>query len=274
MIQQLASVRELLPDTTVYAISDSAFHTSIAEHIKTISLPKEDAKKFDIQRFGYHGLSFSSIARRLKSVFGEVPKRTIVCHIGGGVSIAALRDGKSVATSMGYSPVSGIMMGSRGGDMTAGVVAALTVFKKLRGRALYEYLYKESGFKGIAGVSDLRLVLERAALKDEDAQLAVQKFIYEIRSWIGAHIALLGGLDAVVLTATASERNPTVRKMILSDLECFGLQLDNTANEMLIGNEGFIHHTTSIAQIAVMKTNEMNEMEHIVHRMISKNILG
>ena len=264
MIAQLQAVAKILPKAKVWGVSDSAFHTTIPKHIRTISIPKADAQQFDIERFGYHGLSFASIASRLESQFGEVPKRTIVCHIGGGVSIAALRDGKSVSTSMGYSPVSGVMMGSRGGDITAGVVAALTVFKKLQGKELYEYLYTQSGFKGVAGVSDLRLVLERSASKDEDAQLALDMFAHEVRSWIGAHVALLGGVDAVVLTATASVRNPEVRKMVLSGLECFGIKLDANANDILIGKEGLIHSHESSVEIAVMKTDEMGEIYKII----------
>lgn len=264
LISEIESIQKTLPDTRLFAVSDSAFHTTIPEYINTVSIPRVDAREFDIRRFGYHGLSMSSVSRRLKAQFGEVPERTIVCHVGGGVSIAALRNGESVSTSMGYSPVSGLIMGSRGGDITAGVTAALTVFKKLRGKKLYEYLYKESGFKGVAGVSDLRLVLERNASGDADAKLAVDMFVHEFHSWIGAHVATLGGVDAIVLTATASERNPALRALLLSGLEVFGIEVDEEKNNECIGREGMIQKEGQSVKIAVMKTDEMGEIDRVV----------
>ena len=261
LIGEIVSVGKVLPDVEIHGISDSAFHSTVPAHISTISIPKADALKYDIRRFGYHGVSLASISRRLEEQFGKIPERTIVCHIGGGVSIAALKDGQSISTSMGYSPVSGSIMGSRGGDITAGVVAALTVFKRLRGKELYDYLYKESGFKGVAGVSDLRLVLERRASGDPDAILAMDMFIHEVHSWIGAHATLLGGVDAIVLTATAAERSSVVRNLLLSGLELFGIALDAEKNESLVGSTGCIHVDGSAVQIAVMKTDEMGEMD-------------
>ena len=261
LLDEVRFIGKVLPKTKTYGISDSAFHTTVPEYISTISIPKADAKKYDIRRFGYHGISVASIARRLKKQFGQVPERTIVCHVGGGISIVALHKGVSISTSMGYSPVSGSIMGSRGGDITAGVVAALTVFTPLKGKKLYDYLYKESGFKGVAGVSDLRLVLERRASGDPDAILAINMFVHEVHSWIGAHATLLGGIDAIVLTATASERNPTVRNLLLADLELFGIEIDTEKNECVIGEEGFIHSKASKVKIAVMKTDEMGEIE-------------
>ena len=261
LLSEIHAVKKAVPDAIVYGISDSVFHTTIPKHVRTVSIAKADAEKYDIKRFGYHGLSFASVAGRLQEKFGIVPSRTIVCHIGGGVSIAALKDGKSVSTSMGYSPVSGLLMGSRGGDIAAGVVAALTVFKRLRGKKLYEYLYKESGFKGVAGVSDLRVLLERKALCDEDAKLAVDMFVHQMQSWIGRHATQMGGVDAIVLTATASVRNPNIRKLLLSNLSLFDVELDEEKNDSLIGKEGFIHKEGSAVKVLVLKTDEMGEIE-------------
>jgi len=267
LLAEIAGCQAALPQAVVYGVSDSAFHTTMPEYVSAISIPRADARIFDIKRFGYHGLSFASVARRLESQFGEVPARTIVCHIGGGVSVAALKHGQSVATSMGYSPVSGLIMGSRGGDITAGVVAALTVRKKLQGKKLYEYLYTESGFKGVAGVSDFRLVLERKASGDTDAKLAIDMFVHQIHSLIGAYATQLGGIDAIVLTATASERNPLVRALVLSKLALFGVEVDTEKNEALVGNEGFIHAKDSRVRIAVLKTDEMGEIERVVREL-------
>lgn len=260
LISELRAVMEELSHAKIVGVSDSAFHATIPAHVSTVSIAKADAATYDIQRFGYHGLSFSSISRRLADTFGEVPKRTIVCHVGGGVSITALKDGVSVNTSMGYTPASGLIMSSRGGDVTAGVLATLIQKKKLHGEMLYEYLYKQSGFQGVAGVRDLRLVLERAAQEDLDAKLALDMFVHQVHSWIGAHVAQLGGLDAVVLTATAAERNPQVRSLLLKGLETFGVMVDDERNECLIGQEGEIGTKDSPVRVVVLKTDEMGEV--------------
>lgn len=266
-LNEIESCQSVLPEARLVGVSDSAFHTTIPEHISTISIPQADAQRFDIKRFGYHGLSFASISRRLPQKFGSMPRRVIVLHVGSGVSITALQDGVSVSTSMGYSPASGLIMGGRGGDVTGGVVAALSIRKKLQGEKIYEYLYKESGFKGVAGVRDLRLLLERVASCDPNAQKALDMFIYQVHSWIGAHAVLLGGVDAIVMTATASVRNPHLRSLLLSKLELFGVELDVNRNEALVGKEGFIHAESSAVQIAVMNTDEMGEIDRIVREI-------
>ncbi len=271
LLSEIENLQKILPHTLLYGISDSAFHNTIPKHIRTISVPKEDAELYDLRRFGYHGVSFSSIVHNYKKQYGNIPGRSIVCHIGGGVSIAALKDGKSIATSMGYSPVSGLMMGSRGGDITPGVVAALTSLKQLKGKELYEYLYKKSGFQGVAGIHDLRVLLERKASADEDAELAVDMFIHQIRSWIGSHAVLLGGVDVLILTATASVRNPYLRKLILSDLSILGIEFDEQKNDALIGAQGYIHTQQSDVKVLVMKTDEMGEIDRQCRKLSKKN---
>ncbi len=265
VLDEIAASQKELSHTSIAAVSDSAFHSSIPEHVRRISISKADAERYDIQRFGYHGLSIASVARRVPELLGTMPRRTIVCHIGGGVSIAALSDGVSVATSMGYTPASGMIMGSRGGDVTAGVLATLVQKKKLSGKRLYEYLYQESGFQGVAGVRDLRLVLEHAAQGKEDAQLALNMFAHQAQAWIGSHVVQLGGLDAIVLTATAVERNPYVRSLLMDGLEVFGVHVDHDKNDSCISCEGVISAASSDVQVLVMKTDEMGEVLRQTH---------
>ena len=267
VLDEIDAAQAELPTIQIAAISDSAFHSSIPEHVRRISINKIDAQRYDIQRFGYHGLSIASVARRVPELLGSMPHKTIVCHVGGGVSIAALSDGVSVATSMGYTPASGMIMGSRGGDVTAGVLATLIHKKKLLGKKLYEYLYQESGFQGVAGVRDLRLVLEHAAQGKEDAQLALNMFIHQAHAWIGSHVVQLGGVDAIVLTATAVERNPHVRSLLMDGLEVFGVHVDTDKNESCIGCEGIISATHSQVQVLVMKTDEMGEVLRQTHML-------
>lgn len=261
LLSEIHTITKILPDVILCGISDSAFHSTIPEYISTISIPKTDAKTYDIKRFGYHGLSYSSISRRLEQKFEIIPSRVIVCHIGGGVSTVALKDGVSVNTSMGYSPVSGMIMGSRGGDVSADVVTALTIVKKSKSKFLYKYLYLKSGFKGIAGVSDFRELLERKAMCNADAQLAIDMFVHQIQSWIGMHATQLDGVDVIILTASASERNPHIRKLVLSNLSLLGIEIDYNKNDTLVGKEGFIHSKKSKVKILVLKTDEIREIE-------------
>lgn len=263
LMGEITAIQQELAHAVVVGVSDTAFHQTIPEHISSISIDRTDAKAYDIKRFGYHGLSFASVTRRLDEVFDTVPSRVIICHIGGGISIAAVQDGKSVATSMGYTPASGMIMGSRGGDITAGVLATLLQKKKLQGKDLYTYLYEQSGFQGVAGVRDLRLVLERAAQQDYDAKLAVDMFVHQAHAWIASHVVQMGGVDAVILTATAAERNPHVRALLMHGLEVFGIQLDTEKNDACIGCEGEIGSTESVVRLVVLKTDEMGEIVQI-----------
>jgi len=263
LLAEIHAAQKELPGARLLGVSDSAFHVTIPEHVSTISIPRADAKRFDIKRFGYHGLSCASIARQLESQFGPEAKRVIVCHVGGGVSVTAIKDGKSVNTSMGYSPASGLIMGSRGGDVTGGVVAALTIQKRLRGKKLYQYLYTEAGFNGVAGVKDLRLVLDRANNEDPDAKLGLQMFAHQVRAWVASHAVQMGGVDVIVLTATAAERNPQVRAVLMDDLSLLGVKIDMQKNEALIGTEGVISTDDSKVIVSVLKTDEMGEIERV-----------
>lgn len=267
LIEEIHGVRQELAHAVIVGVSDTSFHRTIPEHVAAISIDRADAQAYDIKRFGYHGLSFASLTRRLEEVFDEVPARVIMCHIGGGISVAAIHNGKSVATSMGYTPASGMIMGSRGGDVTAGVLATLIQKKKLQGEELYEYLYKQSGFQGVAGVRDLRLVLDRAVGKNHEAMLAVDMFVHQIHSWIAAHVVQMGGVDAIVLTATAAERNPVVRSLVLEGLEVFNIKIDAEKNDACIGCEGEIGASDSAVRIAVLKTDEMGEIARVAESL-------
>lgn len=262
LISEITACRKVLSQILCVGVSDSAFHQTIPEYVSAVSIPRDDALRFDIKRFGYHGLSIASVARRFPAQFHEVPARAIVCHVGSGVSIAALSNGKSVNTSMGYSPGSGIMMSSRAGDLEADTLITLATRMNMRGRRLYEYLFQEGGFKGVAGYRDLRLVLDKQQQHDADAQKALQMFVHQVHARIGAYVAQLGGLDVIVLTATAAERNSQLRALLMGGLECFGVRIDEEKNESLTG-EGSIHHSDSAVEVLVLKTDEMGEMMRV-----------
>lgn len=271
ILEEIYAAKALVPHAVAYGISDSAFHASMPSYRRRIGLPQKDTDAYDINRFGYHGLSMSSLVRRGGSFFGVAPDRLIVCHIGGGISVTAIHYEESVDTSMGYSPSSGVMMGSRVGMFDADALVALMTKKDIRDiEKMPEYLNKESGFKGLTGFSDLRLVLNQFTEGDEAALEAMQMFRYQLQRQIGGHYAVLGGLDAVILTGTAAVRNPFLRRYLLEGLGSLGILLDEERNESLIGKEGMIHSDRSDVSVAVMNNDEMGEIARQVSQLRSK----
>lgn len=254
VLSEMHALRELLPKVPLFALSDSAFHqTAYPETtLQSLGIPA-------LRRFGYHGLSVASVARRVSSFVTPLPERVIVVHVGGGVSVTALKAGESISTSMGFTPASGMLMGSRGGDVEAATMLAFMHEHALGPTEALAHLYGEAGFKGVAGVSDLRLLLEHAAAHDEQATLVLKSFLHQLRSWIVSHIVLMGGVDAIVLTATAMQRNPDLRAKLCERLDLFNVKLDAEKNDVLISKEGRIEATGSIP-VVVMKTDEMGEM--------------
>ena len=264
VIRLLQEARELLPNQKVIAVSDSAFHRTMPEAARSYSAPPDDREQLELERYGYHGLSVASIARRLEATFGTVPARTIVAHVGGGVSVTALRDGVSVETSMSFTPASGLMMSSRAGDLDAGAFLSLMDDKKLSGEKAHEYLHRSGGFVGVTGLKDMRLVLKQYEEGNEEAVLAVSMYQHQLTKLFGAYFAVLGGLDALVLTATAVVRNAELRALILDPLDSLGVKFDPDKNSVLIGQEGLIDSSDSQVKIAVLKTDELGEIARVV----------
>lgn len=253
-LAELAAARRMCTTAKIVGVSDSAFHHTLRTHTTFQSLGQGMYRKV-----GYHGLSVASVARRLPMLFGQVPRRVVVVHLGGGVSATALESGVSVATTMGFTPASGLMMGTRAGDIGADAVLAYADTHNLSPRAALEELYTAGGFAGAAPGGDLRLLMEGAARGDVRASETMAAFRYQLRSAIASHILELGGIDALVLTATAFWRNPALRALVVEDLHYFGFALDTVQNERLIGAPGRIEVDGTIP-IAVVKTDEMEAM--------------
>jgi acetate kinase len=245
------------------AASDSAFHASKPVMAARYSIARSDTEDLDVRRFGYHGLSVQSVVRRIHAVTGKNPGRIIVAHIGSGVSITAIKDGKSIDTTMGFAPGSGLVMASRAGDLDAGALLELMRRKSMGINDAYTYLHTRGGLQGMAGEADFRHVLERHAKGEEDAVQALQIFSYQVKKQLGAMMAILGGVDCLVLTATAAERSPVLRAMCVQGLESLGLELDSDKNEEHVSREGVISISNAPTKIVVMKTDEMGEMQRI-----------
>lgn len=264
-VDEIYAVKALITNAPIYGISDSAFHTSIPMYRKRFGINRGDADEFEIVRYGYHGLSMSSIVHRSEKFFGVAPDRVVALHVGGGVSVTALHYQESVDTTMGYSPASGVLMGSRAGDFDADALIALMARKGIRSvSVLSDYLNTEGGFQALTGLSDLRLVLNKYSEGDANAAEAMQVFRHQLHRAIGGHAAILGGLDALIFTGTAVVRNPFLRSYILDGIEGLGVQLDTERNDTLIGKEGMIHSDRSDVSIGVMRNDEMGEIARLV----------
>ena len=255
VLAEINLAQTLLPQTTLVGVSDSAFHATIPNAMAQYSL--EAATDLEIRRYGYHGLSVHSIKDKLSSMLGTLPPRIVVAHIGSGVSITALKDGVSIYNSMGYTPASGIMMSSRAGDMDPG--ALIEVLKKSNTELsdAHRYLQTSGGFAGLLGVSDLRIVLEKEQSGDPVATTALEMFLFAIKSQIATAATALGGIDVLVLSATAMERNPDFRKRVLLGLEFLGITINDNANRTLFGQTGIISKPDNQVLVMLVPTDEM-----------------
>ena len=216
VVAELAELKRLLPDTSVIAVSDSAFHTTMPEVARRYALPRDIAERDDIVHAGFHGLSVASAAGHLEKITGVMPARTLVCHLGSGASVTALLHGKSIATSMGYSPLSGVPMSTRVGDSDP--EAVLRLAEEYGIAETRKILYTTSGLLALSEQSgDMRVLLDAEKRGDARAAFAIESFVYHVRLFIGAYAAVLGGVDALVFSGTIGVRSEPLRSRIAKD---------------------------------------------------------
>ncbi len=225
------------------------------------------AKKYDIQRFGYHGISLESIVNKIKST-GNLPGKIIVCHIGGGVSITAIKDGKSIDTSMGLTPLEGMTMATRVGNIDPGALMYLSNVLCLSKFKFIQFLNKKCGLLGLSnGLSDDVRDLIAAEATNTDAKNALDIYAYNIQKQIGAYVSALGGLDVLVLSGTVGERSSVMREKICSGLAAFGIVLDQQINDASDNIDVVISSPLSRIKVEVIKTDEMAGMAKIVSEL-------
>lgn len=220
------------PDLPHVAVFDTAFHATLPTRAKEYALPKNLVNKHGLRRYGFHGTSHSYVAHQAADHlgFGIQELRLITCHLGNGASICAVEYGRSIETSMGLTPLEGLVMGTRSGDIDPGVLIHLMREEQLSVEELDRLLNKESGLKGLAGDNDMRDIEERAAQGDEHARLAIQVFTHRLRKYIGAYAAVMGGVDAIVFTGGIGENSATIRERVAQRLNFLGAILDEDAN--------------------------------------------
>ncbi len=223
---------EVVPGVPQVAVFDTAFHQSIPPEAFHYAIPHELYTRYRVRRYGFHGTSHDYVARRTAALLGEPLERLnlITLHLGNGASAAAIAGGRSVDTSMGMTPLEGLIMGTRCGDLDPAIHFYLLRESELTPEALEGTLNRESGLKGICGANDMREVLERAGRGDERARLAVEMYAYRIRKYIGAYTAVLGRVDALVFTAGIGERSASIREACCRGLSGLGMVLDPDRN--------------------------------------------
>jgi acetate kinase len=226
--------RELFPNLAQVAVFDTAFHHTLPRHAFLYALPYDYYRKQGIRRYGFHGTSVRYVFYRYREMTGT-PKEAanlIVCHLGNGCSITAVREGKSVDTSMGYTPLEGLVMGTRSGDIDASIVLHLMSRDELAPHELSTLLNRWSGLYGLSGESnDMRTLLESAAAGDDRCRMAIDVFCYRLRKYIGAYFAALGRLDAVIFTGGIGENAAPIRSQVVEGLEGMGIKIDPAKNE-------------------------------------------
>jgi acetate kinase len=241
------------------AVFDTAFHSSLPDYAYTYALPYELARKHRIRRYGFHGTAHEYMLEQYAGMKGIAPSqaRLITLQLGNGCSAAAIRGGLSIDTSMGFTPLEGLVMGTRSGDLDPSIMSFLAEKEGVSANEVEDWFNMRSGLLGISGsASDMRSLLAAEAKGDERAHLAVAVFCYRVRKYIGAYLAALGGADAVVFGGGIGENSPVVRERILSGLEALGLRLDKERNEAAAGKEGTISAAGSPLAIYVVLVDE------------------
>ncbi|MFA5934841.1 MAG: acetate/propionate family kinase [Candidatus Paceibacterota bacterium] len=260
ILEEIKKIKKFFgKDIPLVGISDSTFHNQMPDKAKLYAIPLKDAKKYEIYRYGYHGISLRSIVEKLREK-EALPEKLIVCHIGGGVSITAIKNGISIDTTMGFTPLEGMVMANRVGDIDSGALVYISEKLRLNNKRLMGYLNKECGLLGLSGglSADIRDLLRLDEEENNiDAKNALDVYAYRIQKQIGAYAVSLGGLDAVVFSATVGERSFKMRKRICEGLEFLGLKLDECINNATEGVEAEISSAESRVKVFVVKTDEM-----------------
>jgi acetate kinase len=258
-LQGIRAAQKAFPDVPQVAVFDTAFHQTIPPEAYLYALPNRLYRRHKIRRYGFHGTSHYYVSRRLYDLAGldQQRSRVVTIHLGNGCSMAAIRDGKSVDTSMGMTPLEGLVMGTRSGDLDPSIVFEVMEKEDMPLAEVHTLLNRYSGLLGLSGfASDMRDLLAEAADGDVRCQQAVDVFCYRVKSYLGRYLAVLGGLDAVAFTAGIGTYAAPIRAQILDGLAGLGMTLDAGANEAASGTEAVITTTDSAVPVWVVPTNE------------------
>lgn len=258
-IKGIVSMQKLLPNVPQCAVFDTSFHQTMPDYAYMYAIPYEYYENKRMRRYGFHGTSHRFVAQKACEFTGlDINNsRIISCHLGNGASIAAIKNGKSIDTSMGYTPVEGLVMGTRCGDLDLGLVLSIMKDENLSADAASDLFNKKSGLQGVSGVSSDMRDLETAIANGNDrARLAVDMFIYRVKKYIGAYAAVLGGVDIILFTGGIGENDVTVRESVCKGLEYMGVEFNSAVNQGLRGEDTLLSTPNSKVKVLLLTTDE------------------
>lgn len=253
------AISKILPHVPQVLVFDTAFHQTMPEYAYMYALPYEYYQKYGVRRYGFHGTSHRFVSQKACEYLGlDINNsRIITCHLGGGGSVTAVLNGKSIDTSMGMTPTEGLVMGTRAGDADLGAIAYLVDKEHMDGAALTKMINKQSGVLGISGLSsDMRDIEDAIVKENKRAILAMDMFNYRLLKYIGAYISVLGGVDAIIFTGGIGERQPETREYICQKLEYLGVKFDAELNNKTMGVDALLSTPESKIKVAVIATDE------------------
>ena len=258
-LKGVKAVQELMPGLPQVGVVDTAFHQTMPDYAYMYAVPYELYEKYGVRRYGFHGTSHRYVSQRVCDFLGvkAEDKKVITCHIGNGGSVAAVDGGKCVDTTMGLTPLEGVMMGTRSGDIDGGAVAFIQKKLGLDADGISDLLNKKSGVLGISGISsDMREIDAAAESGDPKAVLALAMYNYRIKKYVGAYAAAMGGVDIVVFTAGVGENQSSMRAEVCRNMEWMGIKLDEEKNKTVRGVEAVISTPDSKVTVVVIPTDE------------------
>ncbi|GHT33910.1 acetate kinase [Bacteroidia bacterium] len=258
-LKGIEAMSKLLPKVPQVGVFDTAFHQTMPDYAYMYGLPYDMYTRYGVRRYGFHGTSHRYVSARACEVLGVPYKeqRIITAHIGNGGSIAAIKNGKSIDTSMGLTPVEGLLMGTRCGDLDAGALLYIMENEGMSSQNASDFINKQSGVLGLSGISsDMREIEAAVAAGDKRAILALQVYNYRIKKYIGAYVAALGGLDILVFTGGVGENQWSTREAVCTDMEFLGIRLDVEKNNGMRGQEMVISKPDSPVTVIVVPTDE------------------
>ncbi|KGX83498.1 acetate kinase [Pontibacillus marinus] len=269
----IRAFQKVLPNVPAVVVFDTAFHQSMPEQSFLYSLPYEYYEEYGIRKYGFHGTSHKYVSQRASELLNrpEEQLRILSCHLGNGASIAAIEGGKSVDTSMGFTPLAGVTMGTRSGNIDPALIPYIMQKTGKSAEEVLHVLNKESGMLALSGFSsDLRDIEDRAKEGDERAELALEVFAARIHKYIGSYAARMHGVDAIVFTAGVGENSTTIRERVLQGLEFMGVYWDPSLNQVR-GKEAFVSYPHSPVKVMVIPTNEEVMIARDTVRLIEEN---
>ena len=268
----IKSCRDVMKGVPMVAVFDTTFHSTMPAKAYMYGIPYEVYEEHKIRKYGFHGTSHKFVSQETGKLLGDKNAKMVICHLGNGSSISAVKDGKCQDTSMGFTPLEGLVMGTRSGDIDPAAVDYLRVKLGLKPEEVVNYLNKKCGILGVSGLSsDLRDLTAAANDGNEKARLALEMLAYRVKKYVGSYIAVLGGADAIVFTGGIGEHSPLIRGLVMEGMEYCGAKFDAKKNQEYSSGVGYLNTEDSKVKIIVLPTNEELSIARETKELTAKN---